>query len=218
MRTLIVKTRGIDSGNLCQRTVELDSNYEGATLSVVSMQVPPLPRTESFVDAVTIGAENFDVPAFTSLQEAATYLNGLKVGGVQIIEAYYDGVEFGIEATQQVTFAGDWATAIGLPVTLAANTFFYRVVSEDAVEVSHGYQVGVSGVNVFGVDDSAVCLVARDEGIPENSVVLGSCRSFFLSVSRVATNGSLVPLAIADDRVWSVTLTLDFSLADQQST
>ena len=215
MRTLIVKTRGIDSGNLCQRTVDLDSNYNGAALSIVSMQVPALPRTAPQDEAVTIGASKFDVPAFISLQAVATYLNGLEVGGVAIIEAYYDGTEFGIEASQQVEFVGDWATAIGLPAVLAANTFFYRVLSEDTVDVSHGYQVDVSGAQVFGVDGSAVCLVSRGQAIPENSVVLGSCRSFYLSVSRVTNNGSVVPIAIADDRMWSVTLKLDFTSLDE---
>ena len=216
MRTLIVKTRGIDSGNLCQRTVELDSNYNGAELSIVSMQVPALPRTAPHADAVTIGATKFDVPEFTSLQGVATYLNGLEVGGVAIIEAYYDGTEFGVEASQQVEFVGDWAVAIGLPAVLAANTFFYRVLREDTVDVSHGYQIDVSGAQVFGVEDSAVCLVSRGQAIPENSVVLGSCRSFYLSVSRVTNNGSVVPLAIADDRMWSVTLKLKVGSVDDE--
>ena len=215
MRTLIVKTRGIDSGNLCQRVVDLDSNYEGATLSIVSMQVPALPRTDPQIDGVIIGADKFDVPAFASLQAVAKYLNGLEVGGVKVLDAYYDGTEFGIESTQQVEFAGGWATAIGLPASLAASTFIYRVLSEESVDVSHGYQVDVSGVHVFGVDDSAVCVVSRGQAIPENSVILGSCRALFLSVNRVTNNGSVEPLAVADDRLWSVTLKLEFSVDDE---
>ena len=216
MRTLIVKTRGVESGNRCQRTVALDSNYEGATLSIVSIQVPALARTDPQVDGVTIGATKFNVPAFTSLQAAASFLNGLEVGGVTPIDAYYDGTEFGVEGTDELEFAGDWATSIGLPSTLAPNTFFYRVVSESSVDVSHGYQVDVSGAQVFGVDDSAVCLVSRGQSIPENTVVLGSCRAFFLSVSRVTNSGSVVPLQIADDRVWSVTVKLDYPSLDDQ--
>ena len=214
MRTLILKTRGVDSGNLCGRVVELDSNYNGATLSVLSMQVPDLPRTDAQKEGVTIGTAKFDVPAFTSLQAAATFLCSIEVGGVAVIDAYYDGTEFGVEATQQVEFTGAWATAIGLPATLGANTFFYRVLAEDSVDVSHGYQVGVSGPSVFGVDDGAVCLVGRDGQIHQNRVVLGSCRSFFLTVSRVTTSGSVEPLDVASDRMWSVTLSLSFGDED----
>ena len=212
MRTLIVKTRGIHSGNRCQRTVALDTNYEGAKLSIVSMQVPALPRTDPQVEGVVIGATKFNVPAFTSLQAAASFLNGLEVGGVTPIDAYYDGTEFGVESTEELEF-GTWASF--LPATLAKNTFFYRAVSESSVDVSHGYQIDVSGAQVFGVDDSAVCLVSRGQAIPENSVVLGSCRALYLSVSRVTNTGSVVPLQIADDRVWSVTVKLAYSLDDE---
>jgi len=220
VKTIIVKSRGIDTGNVCQRTIELDSNYDGARLSIVAVSVPELPRTEEYTDAITVGGEKFDVPQFVSLQEVATYLNGIQVGGVAMFDAYYDGTEFGIESILLATFDGAWAVAIGLPATLQADAFFYRVVEQRSVDVSHGYQVDIEGCPVHGTDSSTVCVVARGDVIPENSVVLGTCRSFYLSISRITTNGSVVPLQVADDRVWSVTMKLSYNslLGDEEFT
>ena len=172
---------------------------------------PDLPLLDAYVDAVTVGAESFTIPAVSSIQQLVNELDSLAVAaGTRICYVWYNYSEFELcVGPAAITLTQAFADVVKLPVDLSAHTCYSTSLFEPQLSLYSHYAVQVSGVKGFFSDNdynTVIAKVRRDGDISaaHTHSFRGNSMTIDLAVTVVKKDGTISEYTSPE--VWSLGL------------
>lgn len=151
---MIVRTEvtGSASANVCRATVVLSQPSHNGHFEVIRTKLPRLPFRFARSAQVTVDGIVHALPDTHSLAHLASVLSEVKNSTGDIaMSCYYAHNEFEVcVEDDDVALVADLASALGLPMTLAAGECYSSAVEEEHMNESDYYRIVVEGLDVRG--------------------------------------------------------------------
>jgi len=177
-----VSSDGENSAGVCQAgvTTPYGVNWNGHTIRVTDVKLPPVPIIAVIAAAVTdtVTAQTYDMPAIGSMSELLNWFDSLTTpAGARIFYAFYSNNEFELcTSTNAITINAGLAALLKFPVALTGSscTSSYIDVATFA-PLYKGYVVKLVGSEVHGIHArDVVSEVDSPEAVEQTVAILNA--------------------------------------------